>query len=419
MPKMSPWTGDDVRAYQEATGLTNERLAERLRVSIRTIANWRKQYGAALPDLGQRVLTDALDNSPEPVRQRFLAFSASKPVRADLDVKALVAAAADEADADQLRFGGNIDTETLEWLWAESLEVARAGNRPAVDAFTAARTIRVRALELTSQTSRPGVLSDLYRIAGQATALMASSAFDLNQWDASASLARSAISQASLAGHRSLEAWTIGLAALLANWRGEPDTALRLIQRGMQAAQPGSPRVRLRFIASRSYALLGDSKSVATMLDNARHDQQEADNRHDDLADEIGGEFAFGSARAEACAAASWLDIGDGAKARAAAERAIAELAVQPTGRLSVSQFNGARIDMATACLLNNDLDEAAELLAAVFGQQRSLTNMSLSGRLVRVRKTLLSPAWSKDSRAHDLADTIGDWLSFDPAMTD
>ncbi len=49
------------------------------------------------------------------------------------------------------------------------------------------------------------------------------------------------------------------LAALLANWRGEPDIALSHFQRGLQIAPPGAPRVRLRYIASRSYALLGDS----------------------------------------------------------------------------------------------------------------------------------------------------------------
>jgi hypothetical protein len=71
-----------------------------------------------------------------------------------------------------------------------------------------------------------GVLSDLYAISGQATALMASSAFDLNRWSESEALARSAISYAAMAGHSSLQAWTHGPAALLANWRREPDIAL-------------------------------------------------------------------------------------------------------------------------------------------------------------------------------------------------
>jgi len=238
----------------------------------------------------------------------------------------MVTAAANEITDDELRLASNVDHIALEQLWDESLEVARAGNRPAISTFTAARRLRLRALDLTNQTLRPGVLSDLYRMSGQATALMASAAFDLNQWDASARLARSAISQASFAAHQSLESWSIGLAALLANWREEPDTATRLFERGMRIAPQGSPRVRLRFIASRSYALLGDRASVAETRDHARRDQDDAEGRRDGLADEVGGEFAFGRARAEACAAAAWLDLGDGQRAQGAVQRAITEL---------------------------------------------------------------------------------------------
>jgi hypothetical protein len=74
---------------------------------------------------------------------------------------------------------------------------------------------------------------------------MASGAFDLNRWEESDALAKSAISYASLAGHASLQAWTLGLAALLANWRREPDLALSHFEYGMRLAPPGIPRVRL------------------------------------------------------------------------------------------------------------------------------------------------------------------------------
>jgi transcriptional regulator with XRE-family HTH domain len=326
-----------------------------------------------------------------------------------------VTAIANEVADDELNLTSNINPVALEQLWDESLEIARAGNRPAMNSFTAAHRLRARALKLAGQTRRPGLLSDLYRMSGQATALMASAAFDLNQWDASASLARSAISHASLAGHESLESWTFGLAALLANWREEPDTALRLIERGLRVAPQGNPRVRLRFIASRSYALLGDRESVTEILNQARRDQDDAECHRDRLADEVAGEFAFGTARAEACAAAAWLDLRDGPRAQAAAQRAMAELQQMPTGRQSISQMTGVRIDMATACLLNHELDEATELLIGTLNIQPVLRNMSLSGRLTRARNALTSPHWSADSRARELADTIGDWLATDP----
>jgi hypothetical protein len=95
-------------------------------------------------------------------------------------------------------------------------------------------------------SARPTIatLSDVYLITGQATALMASTAFDLHYWHASARLARSATLYATLVGHASLQARTFGLAALLANWRNEPDVALRHFRQGMRIAPAGTPRVR-------------------------------------------------------------------------------------------------------------------------------------------------------------------------------
>jgi hypothetical protein len=163
--------------------------------------------------------------------------------------------------------------------------------------------------------------------------------------------------------------------------------------------------------------LLGDRESATGVLDHARRDQDDAEGRHDGLADEVCGEFAFGRARAQACAAAAWLDLGDGPQAQEAARRAIAELTQMPIGRQSISQITGARIDMATACLLNHELDQAIELLSSTLDLQPALRNMSLSGRLVRARKALTASRWSGHSHAKELADTIGDWLATDSSV--
>ena len=249
-------------------------------------------------------------------------------------------------------------------------------------------------------------------IAGQATALMASTAFDLDRWDESATLARSAVSYAALVGNASLQAWTLGLAALLANWRNEPDTALSHFSQGLQVAPRGTPRARLRYIAARSYALLGDTSSVARVVDQARRDQDDAEQHSDSLCEGTGGEFAFGRARAEACAAAAWLDLGRGQEAKEAAQRALSDLTALPSGRQPVSQVTGARIDLATACLMQHELDEAEDALGCVFAIPSSLRNVSLSGRLARTRRSLASPYWSGDPAARHLNDALGEWLA-------
>ena len=220
-------------------------------------------------------------------------------------------------------------------------------------------------------------------IAGQATALMASTAFDLNRWDASdpgaiGRLLRRARRNASL------QAWTFGLAALLANWRNEPDTALNHFGRGLLVAPSGTQRARLRYIAARSYALLGDLSSAGHVRDQARPDQDDAGHHRDLLCEETGGEFAFSRARADVCAAAAWLDLGDGQEAKQAARRALDDLTALQPARQPVSQVTGARIDLATACLLGRERDEAEEVLGHVFAVPSPLRNVSLSGRLVR-----------------------------------
>ena len=225
----------------------------------------------------------------------------------------------------------------------------------ALDMFSASRRIRCNALQLAKQTHRPGALSDLYMIAGQATALMASTAFDLDRWDESATLARSAVSYAALVGNASLQAWTLGLVALLANWRNEPDTALRHFRHGLQIAPAGTPKARLRYIAARSYALLGDCPSAAKVIEQARRDQDDAEQHRTPCAMRPAANSRSAAARAEACAAAAWLDLGHGQEAKEAARRALDNLAALPAGRQPLSQVTGARIDLATACLLQRE----------------------------------------------------------------
>lgn len=415
------YTGASQTQIATACGTTQPKISDIMRGSqkVETLTVFERFADALdMPDPARIILGLAPQATSPPAHRpaRSILPEDARPAALAVPARAadVVAAAADEVSADSLRLAAEFDPESLTWLRQESLEIARAANRPALDMFAAARRVRGNALKLAERTRRPGVLSDLYVICGQATALMASSAFDLGRWDESDALEKSAVSYASLAGHPSLQAWTLGLAALLANWRCEPDAALGHFQQGMQVAPPGVPRSRLRYIASRSYALLGDSASVAEVLASARSDQDDAEQHPDSLSGEIGGEFAFGRARAAACAAAAWLDLGDGREAFGAAQSALEALTSMPGPRRPLSQVNGVRIDMATACLLNGDLDSSAEVIKPVLTQPATPRNVSLTGRLARTGTTLLAPAWAKDGQARQLADDIGQWLTTD-----
>jgi tetratricopeptide (TPR) repeat protein len=318
-----------------------------------------------------------------------------------------IAIAAAEVDADRLDLLAEPASVAISSLWDEVARLARSSNRTPHDCFTAARTIRSQALDVAERTRRPSALSDLYLAVGASTALMASAAFDLHRWDVSERLSQSAISYAEITGNNSLLTWTTGLAALLANWRDEPDEALRYFHQAVELSPPGIPKVRLRYIAARSYALLGDAAAVRQVVDDANQDHDDSTSHRDLLADEVGGEFAFGTPRAAACVAAAWLDVGQGRQAAESAQRALAELTNLPVSRQPVSQVTGARIDLATAHVMCGELDGAAEIITDSVGNGSILRNASLAGRLARTHDALTSKPVNGSSTGQHLAEVV------------
>jgi hypothetical protein len=83
-----------------------------------------------------------------------------------------------------------------------------------------------------------------------------------------------------------------------------------------------------------------------------------------------------------------------------------------PQSRQPFSQVTGIHIDLATACLMQNERDEAEESLETLLAVPATMRNVSLSGRLVRTRRVLRSQHWSEDPAARQLDDAIGEWLA-------
>lgn len=330
----------------------------------------------------------------------------------DMDMDDIAIAAA-EVDADRLGLLAEPASVTISSLWGELTRLARSANRTPHDCFSIARSIRSEALSIAEHTRRPSSISDLYLIVGSSTALMASAAFDLHRWDVSERLSQSAISYAEITGNNSLLTWTAGLAALLANWRDEPDIALDYSRQAIEKAPAGIPKVRLRYIAARSYALLGDVAAVRQAVDDANRDYDDSTSHRDLMGDEIGGEFAFGTPRAAACVAAAWLDVGQGQEAADAAHRALAALTALPASRQPISQVTGARIDLAAAHMMCGELDAATEIVTGSVSAASMLRNASLTGRLTRARVVLNSGTAHASPAAVQLSEAIGGLIKY------
>jgi hypothetical protein len=238
---------------------------------------------------------------------------------------------------------------------------------------------------------------------------MASLAFDLGRWDCSRQLAASASTYADLAGHDSLVAWTRGLEATLAFWSGDGDLALERVDAGLAVAPAGESRFRLLHIAARAHAVRGDRDGVAAAIKTAEDDRALAEQRGDDLHHGVGGEFVFDAARANACAGAAWLRVGDGAEATRCARLSL-ELAACADVPPSAGMICGVGIDLASALLMDGQLDGAAAMLQPVLSHGPEFGSMSLGGRLATARSLLV--ARPRDPAAVRLADEIDGWLA-------
>lgn len=421
------WTGRTAKALRGALCLTQERFAEDLRKSVRTIRGWESdaQLDKPLSCHAHEILREALHRASAATKRRFVTLVEQEAAllnRAAIydDPREVLMVAAHESAEDAASRGLSCGAESIADLHDRTVAVARAySSRPPLEVFVETRAVRNLACSLAERTRRPSDLADLYVVLGQANTLMGSIAFDLGNWPAAATLARSATTYADLSGHNSLLAWSLGLQATLAFWRDEPRRALAFVDRGLAVAPKGAPRYRLRHIAGRAHAVQGNAQGVADALDIARSDADDRAAYRDELDGEVKGEFGFDDARAAACAAAAWLYLRDGEQAATHAQRALNAYASIPADRRPYSPVAGATIDLAAAHLLAGKYDEAAHEFETVFSLPQELRNVSLAGRIAKVQDILSTPIIAQATQLKELDERVADWLSETAAKPD
>lgn len=433
MKVVDQWSGWKASALRVALRMTNESFGAHLGVAVRTVAKWEAHPEVVLATATQEILDSALAQATDSAQARFgllvdqsgCAGGPGSTVCGPLDgspwgagVSGLIdqretfKMAAHESTRDAiLRAPRSVDA--LRIMHSQSVATARRYSyRDPISIFSDARHIRDLAYQLADRTRRPSELADLYVVAGVTNALMASAAFDLGHWDAARSMAESATAYADLAGHASLEAWTWGLQATLANWRKDRGFALNCFERGLAMAPGGAPRLRLRYIAARTHAGLGNARAVTDVLAAARIDRERMQSNRDELQDEVRGEFEFSDARAAACAAAAWLELRESVRAEEYARVALDGYFELPEDARPFSPVNGIRIDIASARLSGRDLEGATDSLKPVLCLDPAMRNAALTGRLKSVRATLHTSTWVAVSTARDLTEAIDQWTS-------
>lgn len=210
----------------------------------------------------------------------------------------------------------------------------------------------------------PGQTSELYFLIGQIRCLLANTSLDMGDLDAAAANARSAWAHGEVIGHDGLRAWARGMESMALRWQGAPKSAVEAAGAGLPFAGRGSARARLLALQARGYGQMGDLKMVRSAL-AAAADEMERDG-HDELHNEIGGEFNFNEARLAYYSGMALIDAGDYSVGSMAVSRAVELYREGPAVDRSYGCEAMSLIGHATTQIRLDNLDAACGLLMPV-----------------------------------------------------
>jgi transcriptional regulator with XRE-family HTH domain len=357
------------------------------------------------PSLRRKASGRAVQAAPPqpPAVERFSTGIA--PEAAEMDAVAVVAHESSEHAA--LTESVTLGTATLEQLHDDVVSLARAYVcTPPFPVLREASRVRNRAYLLLSRTQRPRQRRDLYLVAGQLCALLASASFDLGYPGAAAAQARASWTYGVVAEHDELRAWATGMQATIALWAGQPEEAIAWIDAGLASAPQGSPRVRLLCIKSRAWARLGSTANTEEALAGSRTERERADGRNE-LHDRIGGEFGFSEARQAFCSGSAYLQLGSVGRALEECERAVRLYEASPAEERWYGAECSARTDLAATRLVRGELDGARVALAPVFALPPDKRVQGLVRRLGNVRRLLSQPLYVNSHEGRRLGQQI------------
>ena len=295
---------------------------------------------------------------------------------------------------------------SLDQLREDVLTLARSYNTfsPA-DVFHRAKALRDEAETLRDRTAVPTQQQELVILAGQTCALLAGAAFDLGALDGAKRLARSAALYGEIARFTPLQAFAGGTLAYIAYFSDRPAEAVRFAQGAQAFGGLGDvARRRLATIEARAYGHLGHVDAAHRAL---RVSEEPIGGRSDDLHEGVGGEFGFTDERLAMSNGSTYLLLGDGPEAVAAAQRALLLIEERAATQQSTPVRAGAAVNLATARLLGGDLDGSAEALEIVWAVPGNQRVTGLLERTSLLRHALTAPPFRSAPAAMALGERL------------
>lgn len=440
------WSGKEARALRDAKRMSIREFAAHLGVHERLVSKWEAGGTRVHPrPVNQAALDTSLARSDDVVRARFAAMIDQPPVdraapefdahqqdsartqySSDAELLALVDAGAMRGDAlaaiserdlimaaahEASEHAGraestNVGPSTLEQLDADVTRIANDYvHVPPVPMMVEMMRVRRRVYRLLEGHQRPSDTGHLYLLAGTLSGLLANASTDLGYHDAAGEQARAAWAYAELCGHNGLRAWTRGMQALIEYWSERPRRAVLLAQSGQQFADSATAQVRLHNIEARIWSKLGSTSDTERCIRAA--DTARMGTVTDVLHDEVGGVFGFNEPKSQYYAGATFIHLGQAQPALDATARAIELYANGPQEQRSYGAESLARVDSATAHLINGDLDGAAESVRPVLELAEDKRIAQLEERLTGLRTRIAGPAFRAAIEARRLDERI------------
>jgi hypothetical protein len=344
-----------------------------------------------------------------PAGRLFTPPGAQSETPATFDLEAEIAMTARDAQDRAGAAAQSVSDISLDQLREDVFTLARTYNTitPA-DVFHRAKGLRDEAETLRDRTAVPTQQQDLVILAGQTCALLAASAFDLGALDGAKRLARTAALYGEIARFTPLQAFAGGTLAFIAYFSGQPAEALRFSQAAQAIPGLGDiARRRLATIEARAHGHLGNSQAAHRALQAS---EEPTGDRRDELHDGVAGEFGFSDERLAMSNGSTYLLLGDGQKAEAAAHRALQLIERRPAALQSAPVLGGAAANLAASRLLSNDLDGAAEALEQVWAIPAQHRVTGLLERTSRIRRALTARSYQGSAAAVALGERLEDF---------
>lgn len=405
-------------------------------------SDFERAFSAAAKRLGRRLADSTFDSLTvsEPTFRRWTAGRVEKPSghsaqvlehMFQIPVAALLAPATDGSltsppvydlesdltmtsrDASDHAFSlasQSLPGMSLDQLRDDLVTLARTyDQKPPFDAFRDLKVLRENAANMLDRTQIPTQRQELLIIAGQVSALLAMSAFDLGSLGAATRLARSAATYGEAARYGPLKAFADGTLAILAYWDGRPAEALQHVRQAQSHPGLGAAgRARLFAIEARAYGHLGDS-SRATRAIRASFDDCNDD--MDDLHDGIGGEFHHDAARLARSHGTTCLLLRDGVGAEEHTARVLDLQAALPPGRRTPRIEAEARTDRAATLLIAGELEGAREMIIPIAQLPPDRRIAGLVERVHQVRNLLTTEPLRTAAAARALGEDLEEYI--------